>query len=82
MSKLVDKLEELGYKYKKFFNMWQKEIFNHTIQIMLSEGQILLNEVVNPQNIIVMTQQQIDNLQQAFNEMQRDLEILKECEEK
>ena len=81
MSKLEDKLEKLGHKYKKFFNMWQKEILNHTIQIMLSEGQFLLNEVVNPQNIIVMTQQQIDNLQLAFNVMQKDLEILKECEE-
>lgn len=80
MSKLVDKLEKLGYKYKKFFNMWEKEIFNHTIQIMLSEEQILLNEVVNPQNIIVMTQQQIDNLQLAFNELQKDLEVLKDYE--
>lgn len=80
MSKLVDKLEELGYKYKKFFEMWEKEILNHTIQIMLIDGQIHHSEVVNPQNVIVMTQQDIDNLQLAFNEMQRDLEILKECE--
>lgn len=81
MAKLEDKLIELGYEYNEFFDMWGKEILKHTIHIMLSDGQIFLNEVVNHQNIVVTTQQQIDNLQLAFNTMQKDLEILKECEE-
>ena len=81
MTKLEEKLIELGYEYHELYNIWEKEILNHIIHIMLSDGQIHHNEVVNHQNIIVINQQQIDNLQQAFNEMQKDLEILKECEE-
>lgn len=80
---LEQKLIELGYRISIFdhrYIKYNKETDNY-ILIQLSESN---NSIIfysfGYQNAF-KTQQDIDNLQQAFNEMQKDLEILKECEE-
>ena len=83
MTKLEEKLEELGYVFDIF-------CFRKCIHINSSKFDIVLyfkkknlfdyklfmyNEIdgLIPQ---VKTQQDIDNLQLAFNEMQKDLKVL------
>ena len=81
MIKLKPKLLELGYEDYEYY--WQKaEWFNDTFVITQisrnSKGEIQGSlsklSVKCPEHI------HIDNIQQAFNEMQKDLEILKEFE--
>ena len=77
MTKLEQKLIELGYKeYKNELleeHYWYKR-----------EGDVLIiwedNDLFVDGSWKVLKQNDIDNLQQAFNQMQKDLEILKECE--
>ena len=79
MSRLEEKLIELGYlkhtprslKYGKFVNGYE----------------LLIDTSIKPfKSYIVMEcfwltkQSEIDNLQQAFNEMQKDLEVLRNVE--
>ena len=81
MTKLEEKLIELGfhycfdnaegYLYSKKHN--KKYIFN--VLISYTKKHIENYDVTNLYDF--HSQKDIDNLQQAFNEMQRDLEILK-----
>lgn len=76
MTKLEEKLLELGY-----------ELETHTY-IKRLKGNIALCIYVTPNRLIggvecdkfFMYQFQIDNLQQAYNQLQNDLEVLKEYE--
>lgn len=83
MNKLEEKLIELGYKYNKYVNCFSKKysgfisIFIELIENKSKTG----NYFVEYPTYLFNKQEQIDNLQQAFNEMQNDLAILKECEE-
>ena len=81
MIKLEQKLIELGYE-KVYFTLWEKIFLNNfIIRLEVIDNKITDRfELVNHQNIIIRTQFEIDNLQQAFNQLQNDLEILKECE--
>lgn len=81
MTKLEEKLIELVYElyYARRPDIWEKD-FNENIIIMIYttngvEGWVSVSQLAS-----FRTQQYIDNLQQAFNEMQKDLAILKECE--
>lgn len=85
MTKLEQKLVELGYVYQNDFNYYKWIEFEGAfppieINAWLNIKQKKCKLVVLP-NRAIETQEQLDNIQQAFNEMQRDLEILKECEE-
>ena len=81
MSKLEEKLIELGYRYYydnsegylyiKTHN--KKYLFN--VLLSYSKRRIETYEVSSVYDF--HSQQDIDNLQQAFNEFQKDLEILK-----
>lgn len=81
MTKLEEKLEKLGYRYSfdnsegylyiKTHN--KKYIFN--VLLSYSKRRIENYDVANVYDF--HSQKDIDNLQQAFDEMQKDLEILK-----
>ena len=75
MTKLEQKLLELGYE--EFALCWRKEITERVFMIIEKDYK---------QNWIMVTkriksQQDIDNLQQAFNQLQQDLEVLKQCQD-
>ena len=72
MSKLEQKLIELGYEQSNIPKIYVKRIYCNNIQM-----NVWRNTIVKPKiqtNNIVETQQDIDNLQQAFDTMQRHLE--------
>ena len=83
MPKLEQKLIELGYtkKFDYYYQRYDKLKYGFfiKIEIITIEGKKTLNPYIS--NCYIGKQQDIDNLQQAFNEMQKDLEILKGCEE-
>ena len=81
MTKLEEKLIELGYNNVDY-NCYKKKFFRFIfITLELKNDKIWFYSVADLNNCFV-TQQDIDNLQQAFNEMQRDLEELKKYERK
>lgn len=83
MTKLEQKLVELGYVEGIFQNRYIKyyQQTDNYILIQLSSDK----EEIKWHHLYCQSsfdkQEHIDSLQQAFNEMQKDLEILKECEE-
>ena len=77
MTKLEEKLIELGYK-KDFEYYWEKAKWVNNSFIVYQINKKLKGRLVD---CSISSQQHIDDLQLAFNEMQKDLEILKECEE-
>ena len=81
MTKLEEKLVELGYK--PYYRCYEKIVGK--ISIFVEPFDELFTKIhkmyVYDDTQYIKRQEQIDNLQQAFNEMQKDLEILKECEE-
>ena len=90
MTKLEQKLIELGYekepdyKSNQYLFVYTKRCIGLLNPIVIFYD--LQCDVISPQGIHirdgwVLKQEQIYALQQAFNEMQKDLEILKECEE-
>ena len=83
MTKLEKKLIELGYeKYHKY--AYKKDFglkFSIWIVLKANNLNILNNWVSVGAFYPIRTQQDIDDLQQAFNVMQKDLEVLKEYEE-
>lgn len=83
MTKLEQKLIELGYKEIECINCFGKKHSRFiSIFIELNKDKSKVNDYdVEYTTYRFKKQDQIDNLQQAFNELQRDLEILKECEE-
>ena len=79
MTKLEQKLIELGYEnikdyYTKSFG------FSFNIYITFNTNNKPIGWVKEMPLYMFTEQQDINNLQQAFNIMQKDLEILKECE--
>ena len=82
MTKLVKKLKELGYKVSIFQNRYIKnyeETGNYIlIQLSKYEDKIKHWGLYCPNGFII--QEHIDSLQQEFNQMQKDLEILKGVE--
>ena len=84
MTKLEKKLQELGYEQNEFtLNYWGKEMENDCrfkkIIYLNNQFTEIKGHKVTPY-CAFRTQQDIDDLQQAFKEMQRDLEVLKEYE--
>jgi hypothetical protein len=76
MTKLEERLKELGYKKRYSKVEYFKRIYGGIIHLTITD---LKSTFVEPAYIIY-SQQQIDNLQQAFNEMQKDLEVLRNVE--
>ena len=83
MTKLEQKLIELGYKpfYQSvYYDSFQKRLEVGNCNIIFDiKSQKITTSYFAPMSIY--TQQDLDNLQQAFNEMQRDLEVLKNVED-
>ena len=79
MTKLEEKLIELGYN-NVYFNCYKKKYLRFIfITIELKNDKIWFYSVADLNNCFI-TQQDIDNLQQAFDVMQKDLEELKLCQ--
>lgn len=78
MSRLEEKLIELGYESDSKY-MYCKNLDRCYILIIIYENMII-NYGVSSTDFICHNED-IDNLQLAFNEMQKDLAVLKECEE-
>lgn len=83
MNKLEQKLIELGYKYDLSHYVYTKEYqldTDNKIMIVLNSDRTTIQNsrvyCLSP----YFKQQDIDNLQLAYNEMQKDLEVLKEYE--
>lgn len=75
MNKLEQKLIELGYETNcEIYQIWLKG----NIQIVTFYGRIENYCVIVPNNIY--RQQDIDGIQQEFNVLQQDLDVLKEYE--
>ena len=72
MTKLEEKLKELGYE--NYIYYWQKPKWVNNTFIVVRINEDLTGSLGD---CIIKSQQDIDNLQQAFNEMQKDLEELK-----
>ena len=82
MTKLEEKLLELGYKYIESINCFGKKYSRFiSIFIELNKDKSKVNDYDTEYTTYrFKKQEQIDNLQQAFNEMQKDLEELKKYE--
>ena len=86
MTKLEEKLIQLGYeKHPKEVCVWFKKVvieYTSVILNIVTTSDKIVNSFLTPPNeyVYLETQQDIDNLQQAFNQLQLDLEVLKEYE--
>lgn len=79
MTKLEEKLKELGYELENNYAYVKRLKGNNLLCIyIISNGEIV---GLVKGNECYMWQLHIDNLQQAFNQLQQDLAMLKECEE-
>ena len=88
MSRLEEKLIELGYEFDHYEvftrqNAYKKLIGDFDTAIIFIYVNKNTNKIATYYAIngIVTSQIHINNLQQAFNEMQRDLEVLKLCQD-
>ena len=79
MTKLEQKLIGLGYEKSNIPRIFIKRIYCNNIQLTICGNTILLPKIQT--NNIIEYQEEIDNLQQAYNEMQKDLEVLKQCQD-
>lgn len=84
MTKLEKKLIHLGYVWT-YDNFTKQKNFYRNIEgcqtrivLDLVNGKIAYSSVENWTKVFT-SQKGIDNLQQAFNQLQQDLEVLKEC---
>lgn len=81
MTKLEEKLIELGYGTSVLKGRYIKSIEHGTwISVWLKKNKEEIEVIYITNEHVNTTQQDIDNLQQAFNEMQKDLKILKGVE--
>lgn len=82
MTKLEQKLIELGYVYIQHNDYFKKQFTRYIyISIELDNNKLKVNDYgVDYKTEYFRKQHQLDKLQQAFNEMQKDLEVLKEYE--
>lgn len=81
MSKLEQKLIELGYecKHRVTYDKYEKSLnltntYTATIEITVENKKIKYSSVWHPSYI--RCQQDIDNVQQVFNQLQKDLKEL------
>lgn len=83
MNKLEQKLIELGYEQYADTRLYSKKISETDNEIIIvltyERNEIDIYKVFCPSSF--SKQQQIDYLQQAFNVMQKDLEVLKNVED-
>ena len=80
MTKLEQKLLELGYKRTGYFN-FIKQVLENSLLIKLDvDRKKILETYVDYYAIGISYQWQIDTLQQAFNQLQIDLKKVKEYE--
>ena len=77
MTKLEEKLLELGYKNRKR-GKYTKKIRYYNLVIIIAFEEIV--DFYVDINITIDKQQDIDIIQQAFNQLQKDLEELKKYE--
>lgn len=85
MSRLEDKLIELGYEKREVSyqnnNIYRTKYIKSVNNVAYIEINVYENYTYFVRNeYAISNQSMIDKIQQAFNEMQKDLEILKECE--
>ena len=93
MTKLEEKLIELGYKRTSankvtnldingFHPFYYKYIGKCCLSITINKDMKITNYFIDSSSRFFNNQQDINELQQAFNQLQKDLEVLKEYEEK
>ena len=82
MTKLEEKLIELGYKLKfdTYYALYVKHFKGCTIVLNILKEQNNRIACYIDKMVPIYNQQDIDNLQLAYNELQKDLEALKEYE--
>lgn len=78
MTKLEQKLLELGYKKMTYFDINEVIWWKGSIAITTKKRASKILRA-NVQVGYVEDQSQIDNIQQAYNILQADLEVLKQC---
>ena len=87
MTKLEEKLIELGYEHHENYYSHRLYIKKHLdtndfITIRLSKDRTKIsNAYIDYDSYYFTNQKQINNLQLAFNELQKDLEELKSCQD-
>lgn len=83
MTKLEEKLLEWGYVYIKHNDYFKKQYSRFIyISIELDKDKLKVNDYgVDYKTDYLKKQSQIDNIQRAFNEMQKDLEELRKCQD-
>lgn len=75
MTKLEEKLIELGYE--NYIYYWQKTTWVNNTFVVIQISKVLTGSL---SHCIIKSQKDIDNLQQAFDIMQKDLEELRKYE--
>lgn len=80
MSKLEEKLIELGYVKDRKIGKYTKKIRYYNLVIIIAFKEIA--DFYIDINITIDNQYEIDSLQQAFNQLKKDLEVLRKYEEK
>ena len=85
MTKLEEKLIELGYAEDKNVSGYYKKYFDYAyIAIYIDKDNTIKYEwsgVQMKKLVRIKSQKHINDLQQAYNEMQKDLEVLRQCYE-
>ena len=79
MTKLEQKLIELGYVKDRKRGKYTKRFRYYNLVIIIAFKEIA--DFYIDRNITIDKQQDIYNLQLAFNTMQKDLEELKKCQD-
>ena len=77
MSRLINKISDLGY-YRFAYNMFKKRFNSSQIIISIDEDDKTIRDYYVKS--FVISKGDLMDSEQAFNVMQKDLEILKECE--
>ena len=83
MTKLEEKLIKLGYKHDRYFTLIHSFVkiyndkWNLTIETSGDETRVV-EGYVDLDGIAIYTQQDIDNLQKAYNILQQDLKMLED----
>lgn len=84
MTKLEQKLAELGYRKEQLPNeitIYVKR-YNYYFSFVIAINKEKVENFIYPEHIIYQIHKKdSDNLQQAFDVMQRDLEELKKCQD-
>ena len=76
MTKLEEKLIELGYQDYQYY--WQKTRWINDTFVIVQISKDLKGSI---KDLFVNSQEHINNIQQAYNEMQKDLDVLRQCYE-